>query len=554
LNADTGLTLATLDAATDLITTTGEATRFNETLTVGNDAHLTSVGPVSVNNTANIGGDLTLSSGGLYTQNADVTIMGGAALATVGATLAANADLRAADLILDATSGNITMATGSTLTSTAGDIQLDADGNMVLTNLASSDDVIITAGGTVAHSGLVHTGNNLEISAGTNIAFNGSGTIDANLQVNAGGGILLTGSYRMGSGTITGAQITQSGTLLVNGDGSLALTADTSDIYMTGTTRVDGNGDVRYTAATDIYIGTIITGGQVSLTATSGTIQDTARDRQLNIIADGAHLVAGQNIGLGQWDALDMQVETFSALAGDNISLRLTTGGTVVQPSVRAQNASVIWMHVDSGVINFAPSASVESIGDGPIYFIYGVESTEFISEGLARSIMSRAEDLHTEPTETTATPPVTLLDELLNSYSPAMILDGLFPSSAPESLLDNLFAPTGEAPKRYNSTETDREGSALITGTIPVGRQPNILTSPGENRLYNWSMMTQQTFSAEQHRENSFDLEEARLYREPSGIDPIMEMPLVLLDQRPEPSLLEVFELERTAEELVVG
>jgi hypothetical protein len=66
--------------------------------------------------------------------------------------------------------------------------------------------------------------------------------------------------------------------------------------------------------------------------------------------------------------------------------------------------------------------------------------------------------------------------------------------------------------------------------------------------------MMTQQTFSAEQHRENSFDLEEARLYREPSGIDPIMEMPLVLLDQRPEPSLLEVFELERTAEELVVG
>jgi hypothetical protein len=415
--------------------TDADAMSVNALTATAGDVVLASAGAMTINGPLTAGnGNLSMTSGGLYTQNGDVTISGTANLSSVGATLATTADMQAASLSLDAGSGAFTMNDGATLTTTGGDLRMESGGSIRATNLHAATDAILSADGAIIHSGTLSTGRDLQISSGEGIKLAGTGTIGEEMRVQAVGPLLLTGSYVMGHGAITGARIIQSGTMQVNGNGSLTLEANLGDISMTGTTVMAGSGNLRYTAATDVRVGRILSGGEVTIEARGGSILDSAKDRQLNINAPTVHLIAGKDIGEAEGDAFDMQVATVSAVAGGNISLRLTTGGVITDPGITALNAGAIWLHIETGAINFEAGATINSIGEGPIYYVYGMEDHQYLSDGLLRSIMAHG--------ETDGAAPEQFLFEEMPSVmpKPPSMLDGLLTSSTPASILQELF------------------------------------------------------------------------------------------------------------------
>ena len=181
-------------------------------------------------------------------------------------------------------------------------------GSIVLNNgTAPSDDTAVSANG---------SGNILiqALGAGTDITANadivsGSGNVSALAARSVsftGTADIRTTSTAAGSGSID----------VLAGTGSIAQSA-TSVFLSTGATAT-----ARLLAATDVTVGDIeLTLGQVSITATSGSILDadvvtTTNDADQDVTASALRLVAGTAIGESV-DHLETTVGTLSARAGN---------------------------------------------------------------------------------------------------------------------------------------------------------------------------------------------------------------------------------------------
>ena len=254
---------------------------------------------------SSITGGMDVTTGGAITQSGAVTVTGTTTLAagaanditltnagnnfsTVGIASGNNVTLNDTNtLILGASTvgGNLNVTTGGALTQSgavtvAAITTLAAGGNDITLNNAANDfsTIGITSGNNVS----LTDANALTINAST---ASGNITVSAN-DLTIGGPVASTG----GNLNVTGANtVTQLANLTVNGARSATVTATTGSITMApATTTTSGiGGAISYTAGTDVTLGSLSTGGGVTVIANNGSV--------LSAAGSGTNVTAGAN-------------------------------------------------------------------------------------------------------------------------------------------------------------------------------------------------------------------------------------------------------------------
>jgi hypothetical protein len=427
-----------------LLTSTGDITRTAGTVT-GNDVTLIAAGGIGSNASPVVTastGTLHLESAGAG-RAGDIAVTEGNALATsrLSLTTAASAQMvtindsatgdaitvdgsigNATDSItLNATAGKITGgavisgnivalggatgvgASGSAVKTTAttlasssvtGGIYIAETDGVALgaTSTTTSGNVVITAGGAMTTSGDVSTAGNGSIDLSTTsgavtvsnaVTANGSG----NVTLNAAGLLTVNNAVGSTSGNLslkggTGVTHNAAGDLTTGGAGTIGVTATTGDISMaSGTVYTAGTGDITLQAASNVNLGLATTDGNVSVTATSGSIVDNGTGSE-SIVGQTVSLVTGGTGTIGSAaQVLNIDGEVLNAqTSGTNIYVTdlsggvgvglVTTGGvTAGDVTLAATNGSITESGADSAAdivgktLNLSVTGASSSIG-----------------------------------------------------------------------------------------------------------------------------------------------------------------------------------------------
>ncbi|MFC4313211.1 filamentous hemagglutinin N-terminal domain-containing protein [Steroidobacter flavus] len=294
---------------------------------------------------ASLGGDISL--GTVYATGDDLSIA-----ATQGSIIRTNPNpLRASRLWLQAGdsigansgSGAVRIDTPE-LHATAGDsIYVDANGNTTLANLSAANDIYAFGTGSFTLGSLA-AGNYIRLQSQGNLLDDG----DDATWVAAPTLILSCQSPCTAVGTagvgaididVDSVEADTSGSIflherdglsLLTGGGSVNVVSDSGDIHIDNLSndlvlqdvRASGaNSNVIVTAQNSIVVGSVSAGGEVRLTATTGSIFDDLNDTT-RIAADSANLTAQHYVGLNAPNAeIDTDVANLRVSAADGLYL-----------------------------------------------------------------------------------------------------------------------------------------------------------------------------------------------------------------------------------------
>ncbi|MGM0488578.1 MAG: choice-of-anchor D domain-containing protein [Planctomycetota bacterium] len=141
----------------------------------------------------------------------------------------------------------------------------------------------------------------------------------------------LNANVESESGHITilaSADVTSGATsdVATGGEGSIEIQAKTGSIILDETSDQEtDSGDIRFQAGTNVLLGgTVITTGNIRVTAESGWIHDRNDDSGLDLMSSGLCLAAGREIGTRDTSAdnpLETSVDTVSLRSGDDVNL-----------------------------------------------------------------------------------------------------------------------------------------------------------------------------------------------------------------------------------------
>jgi hypothetical protein len=251
-------------------------------------------------------------------------------------------------------SGSSVKTTAATLMSNAatGGIYIAETDEVALgaTSTTTSGDVVITAGGAMTTSGeIISAGNGSIDLSTTSSSMTLSNTVNAggsgNVTLTAAGLLTVNNAVGSTSGNLrltggTGVMHNAAGSLTTGGTGSIGVTATTGDITMaSGTVYTAGTGEITLQAASNVTLGLAATGGNVSVTATDGSIADNGTGSE-SIVGQAISLVAGGMGTIGsETQVLDINGEVLNAqtsggsiyvadLSGGFRAGLVTTGGT----------------------------------------------------------------------------------------------------------------------------------------------------------------------------------------------------------------------------------
>jgi hypothetical protein len=270
-------------------------------------------------------GTLTVSSGGAINLQSN----GGLTIGTVSANVAkVNVD------------GTTTLTTDVAQSGVA-----VTNGAIVIQTLAG--DLVLGAGQTITASGA----NNVllqAVGAGTSVILNGN-------VASSGGNLTLLGALNV--------SLTAGANLTTTGAGTVDVEAGTGSITLDPASVIgSGSGNLRLVAAVKVTLGSLSTGGSVSVTAVSGSILNGGSG--VNLTAAAARLVAGSGVGQLS-NPLVTTLGTVTALAGaGGVSLVNTTALTVDAVSV-----TVARVNADgtASAVTDASQADVVTSGGGSI-------------------------------------------------------------------------------------------------------------------------------------------------------------------------------------------
>jgi len=359
VNGTANVTLSADGSITGNSTVSGGAVNLSATNgSIGTNA-TTRVSTASTNLTANAAnGSVFINEAGGTTLGASSASSGGTfQLSTVGAgDLVVNSDLSSANVLFTVGSGNFNVGNGFTVGSAGlSTTNINASGNISTGALAgggsiAGNAVTLTAGGTV---GTNNNLNRLDLQANT-LTVSG-----AQIFVTDVGGLNLNATTTAGS-----LEVSTSGTININGalNGSVIVldaTGAGSDIAGAGT--VTATTSATYTAANSITATGNITSQTVSLTATAGSVGQSAATRVrttadtltanaangdvfINEQDDVTLNASGAATGAGLFILNTLNAGTLSvngALTGDNIQLTTTGSGSNISTTANGSIGNI---------------------------------------------------------------------------------------------------------------------------------------------------------------------------------------------------------------------
>ena len=414
-NAGTALSVAAVNAATDANLTSGTTLTATGTLTAGANADLRSGGDLTATTltitgdalvdsgaAATIGtfaatGDATLTSAGnaavTTLSGADIRARAGGTLTTGTTTATGLADLEATG---DLSSTNLTAATtaafrsqanatvgtvsatgisadvtgtlgATSLTATAGDVSLASGGTLTNVAATASGDASFTSGadasiGTVMATdvsattaaaltaGAITAGGIVNLDAVGNVVAT-TVTATGNVQIESDGNVMLTtlsgaNLEVSADGTLTSGTITATGTASLDADGAINsadltangnATVETRDALTIGTITA---ADVRIVSSQNMTSGTITASGMV--TAISGAAVDAD-----DIMADGNASVTGVgNVDVATVTGLGVSLSSDAALTSGAVTAgadaQLMAAGSVSSNDITATGGVAI--------------------------------------------------------------------------------------------------------------------------------------------------------------------------------------------------------------------
>lgn len=304
---DTSLTAKTGSASIAGSAVTNGALNVSAGQNVGVGGNLSAQGPVNIaatDGSAQLAGTVVTPGALAVTAGQDVTLGGQTQAQTATVDAGGNIGVNGA------------VTTTGTLTLAAKNGSVSGNGTLGTTG----GDVNVSAGNSIAYSGAIQSGANLNARAGVDASLADS-SAPGKVTVQAGRDLTETGNVASGS-TVA---LTAGRNASVNG--AIASVGDTTIAAQTGSAAVGGNvqtnGALTTTAAQDVALGgTAQAQGAVSITATNGSITGQGNVASSN---GAVSLSAGQNVQTGG----SLQAGTdLSVNAGANATL----GGTVTAP------------------------------------------------------------------------------------------------------------------------------------------------------------------------------------------------------------------------------
>ncbi len=319
LNVTTNGTLTQSGAVTVTGTTTLQAGAANDITLTNAGNNFSTIGITSGNNVAltdadalnlaasTVSGTLAMTTNGALTQSGAVTVAGATTLAagtanditltnagnnfgTVSVTSGNNValtDANALGLGASTVSGNLNVTTNGALT------QSGAVTVAGVTTLAAGagNNITLTNGGNNFNSVGVTSGNNVSLTDANALTLNASnvsGALTANAaDLTVGGAVASTGGALNLNATNS---VTQSANLSTAGANTVTVTAGGPLTMAAAATTTSGTGAINYTAGTNVTLGSLSTGGGVSVSANGGSV--------LSAAGSGTNVTAGANSSL----------------------------------------------------------------------------------------------------------------------------------------------------------------------------------------------------------------------------------------------------------------
>lgn len=335
---------------------------------VGNLSNISTVSVISATGSILDGSDN-------YAQNVfanGLRLMAGNGVGVLGSSPNA-IEINASTLSARAGAGGVNLSETDqlTVTDTSATIQkVQADGSLLATSDPVLSDVITDGNGSIR---IATAAGSLTLNDGTaaansiSISANGSG----NILLVAGGAtsdLAVNADVRSGSGHVTltagrGVALAGAAGIRTGGAGTIDVEADSGSVAMSSLSElVTNSGDIRILTAVNAVLGSVTTTGNVSVTATSGSITD-AGVGTVNVSANQLRLVAGTGVGTAA-NPLVTSVAVVSGRAGSgginvresNAVLVGDTGATVQK--VQANGAT-------QAVTDLTQSDLITSSGNG---------------------------------------------------------------------------------------------------------------------------------------------------------------------------------------------
>ncbi|WP_080885985.1 hypothetical protein [Nitrospira japonica] len=320
-----GTTTLAAGAAND-ITLTNAANDFSTVaITSGNNVALTDSNALDLG-ASTINGTLGVSTTGALTQTGPLTVTGATTLAagaanditltnagndfsTVAVTSGNNValtDSTALDLGTSTVSGTLGVTTTGALTQTG---PLTVTGATTLA-AGAGNDITLTNAGNDFSTVAITSGNNVALTD-ANALILGTSTISGNLSTNAAD-LTIAGAVASTGGTLSLAatnSVTQLAALTTNGANGTTVSAGGPITMAAAATTTSTTGSLDYTAGTDVTLGSLNTGGSVSVIANGGSV--------FSAVGSGTNVTAGANSTL---QALNGVVGTQTAPVRVNIN------------------------------------------------------------------------------------------------------------------------------------------------------------------------------------------------------------------------------------------
>ena len=274
---------------------------------------------------------------------------------------------------------NLLEANGLTVGDTSATVQqVNADATVTAVTDATQSDLVTTAGnGSIV---LRSTTGSLTLANGTaptdNVALSAHGLGNVLVQALADSGSLtLNADVLTGGGHLTleaGLNLVLAATAdaRVTGAGTVNAVARTGSVTQADDSRlVSTTGDVRVRAQVNLVLGGVTTGGNVSLTAVTGSILDAGSAfGGEDIIAAGLRLDAGVGAGVlgGSNDPLETAVSTVTGRATSG-GLNLLESDAITVGTVSVTVSAVNADGSTASVTDAAQAGLVTTVGNGAI-------------------------------------------------------------------------------------------------------------------------------------------------------------------------------------------
>ncbi|WP_031484953.1 calcium-binding protein [Maridesulfovibrio frigidus] len=507
VQADSGVSVSSstggvtqADGAT-IISTTGTAQLDAQTdvrvssVTAEGNALVTSRTGTIFDNTAGAGANVTSINGVInLSAGVDIGEVANAFDVDGAVTAAAGGNINIAGV------GGLGLAAGG-IQSSGGSVTLSTVGNAVIDQAVTAAGAVAISGDDVTTSSEV-TGQSVSITAGGINYLTGDG--------------LLTATD--GDIDLTGASIVQTGNMLADAANAITVTSTAGDIAMRiqpdsvtdqgiGGALITGDGTITYVSAKEMSVGSLITEGEVRLTAQDGSISNGFDELPtdfspehfigagLNIVAETMYADATAMIGKTAGSALNIEVDNLSALSGEGVNIWARGGATIIDPGVIVDGDGDIVMVTNADSFSFDPDAVTDPLhgitGEGVVRFRTGFvvppplvvvpDTSVDVGTGTGTGIgidsvqlaniadRIAADDLGNDPFGPDNGPDG--LDPLGDFNAPGSVLGDIFGNGSPQLILQELF----NVPSQNQSGESNQPGTTPSTSN-PVATGGSIV------------------------------------------------------------------------------